>query len=86
MLDEEEYNAIDYHLQASKLYDSGFWICQENWGEDYFHDDENEENLTLKEGVQIIYESIVDLSDYPIEIKRGLKKVIKRFLDIDIEV
>ena len=37
MLDTEEYNAIDYYLQDSKLYDSGFWVCQENWGEDYYH-------------------------------------------------
>jgi len=88
MLDEEEYNAIDYYLQESKLYDSGLWVCQENWGEDYFHDDENEENLTLKEGLEIIYESMVleYVKEYPTEIKNGLKKVIKRFLDIDLEV
>ena len=40
----DEYNSIDYYLQKSKLYDSGLWVCQENWGEDYFHDDENEES------------------------------------------
>lgn len=88
MLTEEEYNAIDYYLQESKLYDSGFWVCQEDWGEDYFHDDENEENLTLKEGLEIIYESMVleYVSEYSTEIKNGLKKAIKRFLDIDLEV
>lgn len=88
MLTEEEYNAINYYLQESKLYNSGFWVCQENWGEDYFHDDDNEENLTLKEGLQIIYESMVleYVSEYPTEIKNGLKKAIKRFLDIDLEV
>lgn len=88
MLTEEEYNAIDYYLQESKLYNSGFWVCQENWGEDYFHDDDNEENLTLKEGLQVIYESMVleYVSEYPTEIKNGLKKAIKRFLDIDLEV
>lgn len=88
MLTEEEYNAIDYYLQESKLYNSGFWVCQENWGEDYFHDDDNEENLTLKEGLQVIYGSMVleYVSEYPTEIKNGLKKAIKRFLDIDLEV
>lgn len=88
MLDEEEYNAIDYYLQESKLYDSGLWVCQEDWGEDYFHDDENEENLTLKEGLKIIYESMVleYVKEYPTEIKNGLKKAIKRFLNIDLEV
>ena len=85
MLDEEEYNAIDYYLQESKLYDSGFWVCQEDWGEDYFHDDENEENLTLEEGLQVIYESITDnIKEYPIEILNGLKKAIKRFLGKEI--
>ena len=88
MLDEEEYNAIDYYLQESKLYDSGLWVCQEDWGEYYFHDDEKEENLTLKEGLEIIYESMVleYVKEYPTEIKNGLKKAIKRFLDIDLEV
>lgn len=85
MLDEEEYNAIDYYLKESKLYDSGFWVCQEDWGEDYFHDDENEENLTLEEGLQVIYESITDnIKEYPIEILNGLKKAIKRFLGKEI--
>ena len=88
MLTEEEYNAIDYYLQESKLYDSGLWVCQEDWGEDYFHDDENEENLTLKEGLKIIYESMVleYVKEYPTEIKNGLKKAVKRFLNIDLEV
>lgn len=88
MLKDEEYNAIDYYLQESKLYDSGLWTCQEDWGEDYFHDDENEKNLTLKEGLEIIYGSMVleYVKEYPVEIKNGLKKAIKRFLDIDLEV
>ena len=81
-------DAIDYYLQKSKIYDSGFWVCQEEWGEDYFHDDDNEEKLTLKDGLQIIYESMVleYVEEYPAEIKNGLKKAIKRFLDIDLEV
>lgn len=85
MLDTEEYNAIDYYLQDSKLYDSGFWVCQENWGEDYFHDEENEENLTLQEGLEVIYESFSDnIYNYPTDILNGLKKAIKRFLDKEI--
>lgn len=87
-LTDEELDAIDYYLQKSKIYDSGFWVCQEEWGEDYFHDDDNEEKLTLKDGLQIVYESMVleYVEEYPIEIKNGLKKAIKRFLDIDLEV
>lgn len=87
-LTDEEFDAIDYYLQKSKIYDSGFYVCQEEWGEDYFHDDDNEENLTLKDGLQIIYESMVleYVEEYPAEIKNGLKKAIKRFLDIDLEV
>lgn len=82
---EEEYNAIDYYLQDSKLYDSGFWVCQEDWGEDYFHDEENEENLTLQEGLEVIYESFTDnIYNYPTDILNGLKKAIKRFLDKEI--
>lgn len=87
-LTDEEFDAIDYYLQKSKIYDSGFYVCQEEWGEDYFHDDDNEEKLTLKDGLQIVYESMVleYVEEYPIEIKNGLKKAIKRFLDIDLEV
>lgn len=87
-LTDEEFDAIDYYLQKSKIYDSGFYVCQEEWGEDYFHDDDNEEKLTLKDGLQIIYESMVleYVEEYPAEIKNGLKKAIKRFLDIDLEV
>ena len=85
MLDEEEYNAIDYYLQENKLYDSGLWVCQEDWGEDYFHDEENEENLTLQEGLEVIYESFTDnIYNYPTDILNGLKKAIKRFLDKEI--
>lgn len=85
---DEEFDAIDYYLQKSKIYDSGFYVCQEEWGEDYFYDDDNEEKLTLKDGLQIVYESMVleYVEEYPIEIKNGLKKAIKRFLDIDLEV
>ena len=85
MLKDEEYDAIDYYLQDSKLYDSGFWVCQEEWGEDYFHDDENEENLSLKEGLEVIYESFTDnIYNYPTNILNGLKMAIKRFLDKEI--
>ena len=85
MLKDEEYDAIDYYLQDSKLYDSGLWVCQEEWGEDYFHDDENEENLSLKEGLEVIYESFTDnIYNYPTDILNGLKMAIKRFLDKEI--
>jgi hypothetical protein len=88
LLDEDEYNALDYYMQESKLYDSGLFIMQDEYGRDYFVDEDNNENLTLKEGLGIVYESIVDdyVKEMPSTIKNGLKKVFKRVLDIDLEV
>jgi len=87
LLDEDEYNALDYYMQESKLYDSGLFIMQDEYGRDYFVDEDNNENLTLKEGLGIVYESIVDdyVKEMPSTIKNGLKKVFKRVLDIDLE-
>lgn len=86
LLDNDEYNALDYHLQESKLYDSGFYIQQEEYGKDYFIDEEeNGKKYSLKEGLEVVYESITDnIEEYPTEILNGLKKVFKRFLDKEI--
>ena len=84
MLDEEEYNAIDYHLEKSKLYESGFYIAQEN-NKDYFIDEEGK--YTLEEGLRLLYDTFMGSEkEYPNEIKEGLKRVYKRFLNIDLEV
>lgn len=84
ILTKEEYNAIDYHLTKSKLYDSGFVICQKEVViEDYFYDEDNNKEYTLQEGMQIVYDSVMDTSDYPKEVIEGLKHAFKRFLDID---
>lgn len=84
ILDEKEYNAIDYHLEKSKLYDSGFYLEQEN-NEDYFIDED--EKYSLEEGLKIILDTFMGSEkEYPNEIKEGLKRVYKRFLNIDLEV
>ena len=86
LLDNDEYNALDYHLQESKLYDSGFYIQQDEFGRDYFIDEEeNGKKISLKNGLEVVYESITDnIEEYPTEILKGLKKVFKRFLDKEI--
>lgn len=86
ILDEDEYNALDYYLEESKLYDSGFYIQQDEFGRDYFIDEEeNGKKYSLKEGLEVVYESITDnIEEYPTEILNGLKKVFKRFLDKEI--
>lgn len=86
ILDEDEYNALDYYLQESKLYDSGLYIQQDEFGRDYFIDEEeNGKKLSLENGLEVVYESITDnIEEYPTEILSGLKKVFKRFLDKEI--
>ena len=86
LLDNDEYNALDYHLQESKLYDSGFYIQQDEFGRDYFIDEEeNGKKYSLKEGLEIVWDTITDnIEEYPTEILNGLKKVFKRFLDKEI--
>lgn len=83
---EEEYNAIDYVLGDKKLYDSGFYIQQNN-NEDYFVDEENNEELSIEEGLEIINDTFCGNEDYySTETKNGLKSAFKRFLDIDLEI
>lgn len=86
ILDEDEYNALDYYLEDSKLYDSGLYIQQDEFGRDYFIDEEeNGKKYSLKEGLEVVYENITDnIEEYSTEILNGLKKVFKRFLDKEI--
>lgn len=86
ILDEDEYNALDYHLQETRLYDSGFYIQQDEFGRDYFVDDEdNGKKYSLKEGLEIVWDTITDnIDEYPTEILNGLKKVFKKYLDKEI--
>lgn len=88
ILDEDEYNALDYHLEESKLYDSGFYIQQDEFGRDYFIDEEeNGKKYSLKEGLEIVWDTITDnIDEYPTEILNGLKKVFKKYLDEDLEI
>ena len=88
ILDEDEYNALDYHLQETRLYDSGFYIQQDEFGRDYFVDDEdNGKKYSLKEGLEIVWDTITDnIEEYPTEILNGLKKVFKKYLDEDLVV
>lgn len=86
ILDEDEYNALDYHLEESKLYDSGFYIQQDEYGRDYFIDEEeNGKKYSLEEGLEIVWDTITDnIEEYPTDILNGLKKMFKRFLDKEI--
>lgn len=88
ILDEDEYNALDYHLQETRLYDSGFYIQQDEFGRDYFVDDEdNGKKYSLKEGLEIVWDTITDnIDEYPTEILNGLKKVFKKYLDENLEI
>ena len=88
ILDEDEYNALDYHLEESKLYDSGFYIQQDEYGRDYFIDEEeNGKKYSLKEGLEIVWDTITDnIEEYPTDILNGLKKVFKKYLDEDLVV
>ena len=88
ILDEDEYNALDYHLQETRLYDSGFYIQQDEFGRDYFVDDEdNGKKYSLKDGLEIVWDTITDnIDEYPTEILNGLKKVFKKYLDEDLEI
>ena len=88
ILDEDEYNALDYHLQETRLYDSGFYIQQDEFSRDYFVDDEdNGKKYSLKEGLEIVWDTITDnIDEYPTEILNGLKKVFKKYLDEDLEI
>lgn len=88
LLDTEEHNVLDYHLQESKLYDSGFYIQQDEFGRDYFVDDEdNGKKYSLKEGLEIVWDTITDnVKEYPTEILNGLKEVFKKYLDEDLEI
>lgn len=82
---EQEYEALDYYLTQSKLYDSGFCIQQDT--EDYFQDYEDNTRYTIEEGLQIIYESMVldqIEQDYDTDIKAGLVSVFKKYLNIDL--
>lgn len=82
---EQEYNALDYYLTQSKLYDSGLCIQQDT--EDYFQDYEDNERYTIEEGLQIIYESMVldqIEKEYDNTIKEGLAQVFKKYLNIDL--
>lgn len=88
ILDEDEYNALDYHLQETRLYDSGFYIQQDEFGRDYFVDDEdNGKKYSLKEGLEIVWDTITDnVREYPTDILNGLKEVFKKYLDEDLEI
>ena len=85
ILNSDEYVSLDYYLHYSKLYESGFYIFQKN-NKDYFIDySDNKKIYSLKEGLDIIYQSFTDnILELPNNIKLGLKKLYMRTLNIDI--
>ena len=89
IMSEEEYNALDFYLDYSKLLDSGLYIQQnEAWG-DFFIDQEEYTAYTLNEGLEIIKDTILDLeyyrdSGYPEELLKGLYNLYKSRLGVEI--
>lgn len=79
---DKEYNTLDYYLTKSKLYDSGFYIRQDKEGNDYFKDYELKKRYSLKSGLKIVYESVADITQYPITIQEGLKDIFKKYLGL----
>ena len=82
ILTEEEYNAIDYALTESKLYDSGFYIQQDEFGRDYFVDEEDDgKTYSIKGGLKVVLDAIIDYEDeYPTDVVNSLKRVFKKYL------
>ncbi|MBQ2350443.1 MAG: hypothetical protein II393_04190 [Cytophagales bacterium] len=89
IMSEEEYNAIDFYLDYSKLLDSGLYVQQnEAWG-DYFIDLEENTAYYLNEGLEVIQETILDLEDYrdngyPEELLKGLYNLYKNRLGVEL--
>lgn len=82
-LEEDEYNAVDYFLTDSKMYDSGFYLKQDKNMKDYFVDaEDNNKKYSLKNGLHVIYEAMVPeyVAEYPKDIQKGLEKVMRKYL------
>lgn len=79
---DKEYNALDYHLTKSKLYDSGFCIKQDKQGNDYFKDYEFKKRYSIKSGLKIVYDSVIDIKEYPRDIQEELEKIFKKYLGL----
>ena len=81
-LEEDEYNAVDYFLTDSKMYDSGFYLKQDKNMQDSFVDAEDNKKYSLKNGLNVIYEAMVPeyVAEYPKEIQKGLEKVMRKYL------
>lgn len=84
ILSKEEYEALDYHMTYAKLYDSGLYLMQEENRGDYFVDEQEECEYSLKEGLEIILDTIVTPEYYPGTIQHNLKKLYKDRLNIVI--
>lgn len=86
ILSEREYNALDYHMEHAKLYDSGLYLKQEVNRGDYFVDEENDCEYSLKEGLEIIADTMLfeHYTDYPSEICKALYNLFMDRLGISI--
>ena len=84
-LSKDQYEALDYYLDYAKLYDSGFYLKQDESGNDYFIDDENGgEKLSLKDGLDVVYQSITDPKELPKNVQKGLQSLFKKYLGVDL--
>jgi hypothetical protein len=88
ILNDREFEALDYHMTYAKLYDSGLYIKQEPNRGDYFVDEQCDCEYSLEEGLKLIAETmsgnICDYSDYPSDILRGLCRLFIKRLGIYI--
>lgn len=84
ILSKEEYEALDYHMTYSKLYDSGLYLKQEPNRGDYFVDEQEDCEYSLEEGLLIILDTIVTLEYYPNTIQRNLRELYKNRFGIII--
>jgi hypothetical protein len=84
ILSKAEFDALDYHMEHAKLYDSGLYIQQEPNRGDYFVDEQEHCEYSLEEGLLIILDTIETLEGYPEEIKHDLRKLYKERFGIII--
>lgn len=82
ILDEDEYNALDYYLDYSKLYDSGFYLVQDPGRTDYFVDLESDDVFNLRDGISEAYVTMVpeSIAKFPKKVQAGLEKLIRHYL------
>ena len=80
ILNYQEYDALDYYMTKSKLYDSGLYLKQEPNKGDYFIDSEENTEYSLDDGLRLIADTFTSsfYEDYPKEVCDSLYKLYKK--------